>query len=126
MGGSWQGKHDLVFTSPMGDITDTSNFTRRIFKPLLQEAGLDQSFKFHDLRHTHATLLLLAGVNAKIVQERLGHSTITMTLDTYSHLMPGIQDVATAALQGMFTGEKEQKKEVEPADKEKGNAADAG
>jgi hypothetical protein len=62
--------------------------------PLLKDAVLDENFKFHDLRHTYATLLLLAGVNVKIVQERLGHSTITMTLDTYSHLMPGMQDIA--------------------------------
>ena len=55
-------------------------------------------FSFHDLRHTHATLLLAKGVNPKIVQERLGHSTITLTLDTYSHLVPDIQKAAVRAL----------------------------
>lgn len=118
LGDLWQGKHDLVFTNAMGGIMDTSNFTSRVFKRLLKEAGLDENFKFHDLRHTHATLLLLAGVNAKIVQERLGHSTITMTLDTYSHLMPGMQDIATNALQGMFTGEKSEQAETESKEEE--------
>jgi len=63
--------------------------------------------KFHDLRHTHATLLLLRGVNAKVVQERLGHSTISMTLDTYSHVLPDMQDTAVKALEGLFSNEKE-------------------
>ena len=50
--------------------------------------------RFHDLRHTHATLLLAAGVHPKVVQERLGHSQISLTLDTYSHVIPSLQDEA--------------------------------
>ncbi|GGG73398.1 site-specific integrase [Paenibacillus radicis (ex Gao et al. 2016)] len=53
---------------------------------------------FHDLRHTHASLLLQQNVHPKIVSERLGHSSITMTLDTYSHLLPNMQDVASNSL----------------------------
>ena len=53
-------------------------------------------------RHTHATLLLLEGINPKIVQERLGHSTVMITLDTYSHLLPDMQDTAVKALDGLF------------------------
>jgi integrase len=49
---------------------------------------------FHDARHTHATLLLKAGVHPKVVQERLGHSSISVTLDTYSHVVPGMQEAA--------------------------------
>lgn len=62
------------------------------------KAGIDKSFTFHDLRHTHASLLLLDGINPKIVQERLGHASIEMTLDTYSHLLPDTQDVAVQAI----------------------------
>ncbi len=51
-------------------------------------------FRFHDLRHTHATLLLRQGVHPKIVSERLGHSNIGITLDTYSHILPGMQESA--------------------------------
>ncbi|HEY5247354.1 MAG TPA: tyrosine-type recombinase/integrase, partial [Dermatophilaceae bacterium] len=50
--------------------------------------------RLHDLRHTHATMLLRAGVDPKVVSERLGHSSISMTLDTYSHVMPGMQQEA--------------------------------
>jgi integrase len=54
-------------------------------------------FRFHDLRHTHATHLLRQGVHPKIVSERLGHSNISITLDTYSHVLPGMQEDAIAA-----------------------------
>ncbi len=55
-----------------------------------------QRVRFHDLRHSHATQLLLAGVHPKIAQERLGHSTIAITLDLYSHVMPGMQEDAAS------------------------------
>ncbi len=57
---------------------------------------------FHDLRHTHATLLLEQGVHPKIVQERLGHSTISMTLDTYSHVLPNIHQEAANKMDDIF------------------------
>ena len=94
--------HGLVFTSPFGSPISPTNFTRRYFKPLLQECGLDENFTFHGLRHTHATLLLRQGVNPKIVQERLGHSSIKVTMDTYSHVLPDIQRQAVDALRGIF------------------------
>ncbi|UWF60986.1 site-specific integrase [Brucella sp. 2716] len=53
--------------------------------------AMDQAIRFHDLRHSHATQLLAAGVHPKIASERLGHSTIGITLDLYSHVMPGMQ-----------------------------------
>ena len=55
------------------------------------------AFRLHDLRHTHATLMLKQGVHPKVVQERLGHSTISITLDTYSHVTPGLQRAAAMA-----------------------------
>ena len=74
-----------------------SNLTRRAFLPLLKKAGLPR-IRFHDLRHTAATLLLQQGVNAKIVQEMLGHSKISQTLDTYSHVTGTMQKEAASKL----------------------------
>jgi len=58
--------------------------------------------RFHDLRHTHATILLSKGVNPKIVSERLGHSTVSITLDIYSHVLPNIQKEAVEKLNNIF------------------------
>jgi integrase len=77
----------LVFTSSEGLPIRRTNLHRRSFKPLLVRAGLPD-VPFHALRHTAATLALAAGVHPKIVQERLGHSSIALTLDTYSHAVP--------------------------------------
>ena len=61
-------------------------------------------FRFHDLRHTHATQLLRAGVHPKIVSERLGHSGIGITLDIYSHVLPNIQEEAVHRLDSLLAG----------------------
>jgi hypothetical protein len=81
---------------------DVGNLTYRSFRPLLERAGLPK-IRVHDLRHTFATLLLSKGTHPKIVQEMLGHANISMTLDTYSHVMPTTQDEAIAALEGALT-----------------------
>lgn len=60
--------------------------------------------RFHDLRHTAATLLLSSGVHAKMVQEMLGHSTIALTLDVYSHVTPTMHDEAAAAMERVLAG----------------------
>jgi len=83
---------DLIFPSQTGNPNDKGNLSRR-FKKLLETAGLPP-IRFHDLRHTAATLMLLQGINPKIVQERLGHSDISMTLNTYSHVLPSMQQDA--------------------------------
>ena len=70
----------------------------RWFKPLLERASLPE-IRFHDLRHTCATLLLGRGVHPKLVQELLGHATIAMTLDTYSHYMPSMGNQAAGAME---------------------------
>ncbi|MGZ3645675.1 MAG: tyrosine-type recombinase/integrase, partial [Ktedonobacteraceae bacterium] len=67
----------------------------------LEEAGV-QNIRFHDLRHSAATILLSMGVNVKVVQEMLGHSRISMTLDTYSHVLPGMQEEAVEKISGLF------------------------
>jgi integrase len=81
---------------------DVGNLTYRSFRPLLERAGLPK-IRIHDLRHTFATLLLSKGTHPKIVQEMLGHANISMTLDTYSHVPPTMQDEAIAALEGVLT-----------------------
>ena len=75
---------------------------QRGFYPALRRAGL-RHIRFHDLRHTHASALILSGVNVKTVQLRLGHSSAMMTLDTYSHLWPDSDDEATRAIEGFVS-----------------------
>ena len=72
------------------------------FKRLLKKAELPD-IRFHDLRHTAATLMLQQGVHPKVVQERLGHSDISMTLNTYSHVLPVMQDEAAEKLDVLLT-----------------------
>jgi integrase len=78
-------------------------YVRRQFDRHLQRAGLPR-IRFHDLRHTHATLALQAGVHPKIVSERLGHTTVAMTLDVYSHAIPALQQDAAATVAGLVSG----------------------
>jgi integrase len=73
-------ENGLVFRSTTGTPLRRYNLIPRSFKPLLERAGLSRSLRFHDLRHTAATLLLLKGVNPKIVQEILGHANISTTI----------------------------------------------
>ncbi|HDR6277262.1 site-specific integrase [Bacillus cereus] len=80
---------DLVVCTEFGTPTHKSNI-RRVFKSIIKKSDIPK-IRFHDMRHTHATLLLLQGVNPKIVSERLGHTDVRITLDTYSHLLPSMQ-----------------------------------
>jgi integrase len=89
LGGLWQ-DHGLIFTTQVGTPVNRHNFYCRNFKPLLKKAGLPHTVRFHDLRHTCATLLLGRGVHPKLVQHLLGHASITMTLDRYSHWIPSM------------------------------------
>jgi hypothetical protein len=109
----WEG--GVIRAEPVGTSTqardrggkgkeDHNNLYYRDFMSLLKRAELwseekDQRFTFHSLRHTCATLLLSRNVNQKIVQEMLGRATITQTMDTYSHELPGMEDVAGSALE---------------------------
>jgi integrase len=81
-----------------GEPLDRRYLTTYRFKLLLKQAGLPQ-LRFHDLRHTCATLLLSKNVNQKIVSEMLGHTTIAITLDTYSHVLPTMQESAAKAME---------------------------
>lgn len=92
---------EFVFCDTHGGLVRKSNLIRRSFLPLLKRAGLPR-IRFHDLRHTAATLLLLQGVHPKVVQERLGHSQISITLDTYSHVLPSMGRGAAAKLDALL------------------------
>lgn len=89
--GSLYGNEGLVFATEVGTPLELSNIDRRSFKPLLEKAGLPD-IRFHDLRHTCATTLLKMGQHPKFVHDLLGHANIALTLDTYSHVLPGMGD----------------------------------
>lgn len=86
---------DLIFANALGEPIHP-NSLRDAWAKVAAEAGLQ--LRFHDLRHAHASLLLQQGVHPKIVSERLGHSGVGITLDTYSHALPGLQAEAAARL----------------------------
>ena len=96
LGQVWE-DHDLVFANEIGKPVEAGNLLRRSFWPLLAKAELPR-IRFHDLRHTAATLHLQQGVHPKVVSELLGHSSIGLTLDTYSHVLPDMQQQAVAAM----------------------------
>ncbi|MDD3927758.1 MAG: site-specific integrase [bacterium] len=89
---------DMIFASDTGEPLYEEHILKRFFRPLLEKAGLPK-IRLYDLRHTCATLLLAAGTNPKIVSERLGHASIILTLDTYSHVLPDMQQGATDILE---------------------------
>ena len=93
----WQ-EQGLVFPSTVGTPLWGGNLNRA-FKATLQRAGLPKSTRFHDLRHTCATLLLKQGVNPKFVQELLGHADISFTLNVYSHVLPHMGDATADAME---------------------------
>ncbi|MEV2909754.1 tyrosine-type recombinase/integrase [Paenibacillus larvae] len=114
--------HGLVIQTHIGTPVNPRNLSREYYKILSiiekenvkkKEQGEDfielPRIRFHDLRHTHATILLKRGVHPKIVQERLGHSSISITLDTYSHVLPGLQEAALKSLGQSILGETNKK-----------------
>ncbi len=98
LAGLWE-DHGLVFPNRVGKPMNAKNLTARSFKPLLKRTGLPKDVTFHGLRHTCATVLFGKRVHPKLVQELLGHATISITLDTYSHVLPNMQGEAVAAMQ---------------------------
>jgi integrase len=93
----------LVFRAPQGGPLRHKNFYRRFFKPAVAAAELPAGLRFHDLRHTCAALLIALGAHPKAIQERLGHSTINITLDRYGHLFPALDEALTDRLEEMRT-----------------------
>jgi integrase len=104
LGSAYDRAADLVFATPIGTPIDESHIGRRWLKPALAKAELDPSLRVYDLRHTAASQLLGLGLNVKVVSERLGHASAKMTLDVYSHVLPGMQEEATAKIEAMLLG----------------------
>ena len=88
------GKHadQLVFTMPGGGVMRLPNWRHSVFVSARRRAGLSDRFRVHDLRHTAASLMIQAGYPPKMLQEIMGHASITTTLDLYGHLYPGEMD----------------------------------
>ena len=98
-GSAWQ-DFDLVFSSALGTPLEPGTI-RRTWRRVLVTAGVGH-VRWHDLRHAHATLMLASGVHPKVVSERLGHASVSITLDTYSHVLPGLQSAAAAQLDALL------------------------
>jgi integrase len=96
-----QRRHGLIFTTSSGKPISPRNFIRH-FKQTIKSVGLPD-LTVHGLRHSHASLLLAGGENPKLVQERLGHTTIGMTLDLYSHTIPGLQQGVAKRLDDLMS-----------------------
>jgi integrase len=99
--GAYYQDRGLVFAGEHGGIINPSNLRNRSFKPLLERAGLPR-ITFHDLRHTCASLLFQRNVHPKHVQELLGHASVAITLDTYSHMLPGMGGEAADAMEAVL------------------------
>ena len=97
LGMLWEDQ-DLIFPGHTGGPMRSYSLTGGPYLRLLRRAGLPERTRFHDLRHTCATLLLKKGVHPKLVQELLGHATISITLDTYYHVLPGMGVAAAGAM----------------------------
>jgi integrase len=94
-------EHELVFGDALGDPLNSTNETKRFQRAVV--AAQLPAIRFHDMRHTAASILLSRGVHVKLVSEMLGHSTIVLTLDTYSHVIPTMHGDAAAAMDAVFT-----------------------
>jgi integrase len=101
MGALWH-DYDLVIASAIGTPLNHSNVYHRFIK--LSEKADVPRIPFHGLRHSHATLLMAAGVHPKVVSERLGHADISLTLSTYSHVLPQMQHEAAAIFDTAMKG----------------------
>ena len=94
---------EYLFTAPMGGPLRRDLLFKRFIRPAISAAGLPKGMRLHDLRHTCAALLIALGAHPKAIQERLGHSSITVTIDVYGHLFPSIDQALTARLDETFT-----------------------
>lgn len=83
-----------VFPNELGGFQHGSNFDRRVWHPIRKAAGLPEAFHFHELRHTHVSLMLAAGIDLKTIQQRVGHADYSLTANTYSHLLRDAQTEA--------------------------------
>jgi len=98
----------IVFPNMSGGFLRGSNFDRSVWYPIREKAGIPETFVFHDLRHTQASLMLAAGVDLKVIQKRLGHRDFATTANIYSHLLQGAQDEATGKVSALLNKRKPQ------------------
>lgn len=96
------GPADLVFTAPTAGPLQHRTFYRRHFRRAVGAAGLPEALRFHDLRHTAAALLTAQGAHPRAIMERLGHSSITISLNVYGHLFPNLDEALTDGLEATF------------------------
>jgi len=99
-GERWE-ENDLIFPNTVGKPMEQNRLLKE-YKEILRQAGLP-IIRFHDLRHTAATLMLQAGIHPKIVQETLGHADISLTMNTYSHALPTLQREAAEKMDELVT-----------------------
>ena len=97
------GQESLIFTNTEGGPLRRNAWRRRVWKPGV-DASVGEPMTFHDLRHSHAAILIKQGVHPKVIQERLGHASIRTTLDTYGHLFEGLDEAAAEALDSAARG----------------------
>lgn len=100
----WGGYGGLVFCTPLGTPVEATNLTRQ-FKAHLKTAGIPETLRWHDLRHSCATLMLAAGVNSRVVMETLGHSQISMTMNVYAHALPDAKQDAADRMDRLLRGD---------------------
>lgn len=97
---------NTVFTGIFGNPVQLDNFRERVFDRIVAEAGLADTITMHSLRHTHATQLLAAGVDAKTVSYRLGHASVAFTLETYVHVVEDVERAAAETMGAILAGKK--------------------
>lgn len=114
LGPAWH-DYNLVFTTRTGNAVPRESI-QWVFRRLIQKTGLPK-IRFHDLRHTHATIMLQRGVHPKVVSERLGHTEVSFTLQVYSHVLPDIQREASRAMGEVFEGLRVSKALAKPNEK---------
>ncbi len=110
-GPAWE-EHNLVFCNIYGRFLSSSSL-HKLFTSLLRKAGLPH-IRFHDLRHSAATILLAMKVPVKVVQELLGHSSIAITLGVYGHVLPSMQDEVVDTMQHLFGKDREEQRKSDP------------
>lgn len=98
---------EFVFTAPKGGPLRRDLLFKRFIRPAISRSGMPERLRLHDLRHTCAALLISLGAHPKVIQERLGHSSITVTIDVYGHLFPSIDQALTERMDQTFTAARE-------------------
>jgi integrase len=121
-GEAWQ-ESGLVFTTRQGGPLEPRNLIRH-FKQVLKKAGLPEAIRFHDLRHSCATLLIAQGVHPRVVMEILRHSQISTTMNTYAHVLPRLQRDATTKIEELLAPEAPARSTIDGAATADGGAED--